>query len=256
MKNKILLLAALAASCVLGLRAADPSPLAQATSALKAGDIAAAESLVTPLTTATPPDAAALNLLSQIRVAQKRTKDAVDAAEAATKADPTKPEYFSQLGAAVSMRMGEVGFMQVALLSGKLKSAFEKSVELDPKHVPGLIGLARFYSNAPEIAGGNLRKAAEFAERVKALTPHAGEFELGRIAEKREEFAAALAHYEAALAIRADSPHVQVSAGRMLARLGRKDEARTRFETALQQNPNHSVAKKALADLDAPPKAN
>jgi predicted Zn-dependent protease len=256
MKTKIILLAALAASCVIDLRAEAKSPVTQAASALKAGDIAAAESLVAPLAAVTPPDAAALNLLSQIRLAQRRVKDAVDAAEAATQADPTKPEHFSQLGAALSMRMGEVGFMQLAMLSGKMKSAFEKSVELDPKHVPGLIGLARFYSSAPEIAGGNLRKAADFAERVKVLLPHAGEFELGRIAEKREEFATALAHYEASLAIRADSPNVQVSAGRMLVRLGRKDEARARFEVALQQNPNHSVAKKALAELDAPRKEN
>jgi tetratricopeptide (TPR) repeat protein len=142
--------------------------------------------------------------------------------------------------------------MQMAMLSGKMKGAFEKSVALDPNHVAGLIGLARFYSNAPEIAGGSPEKAKEFAGRVHALNPYLGELELARIAERAEDFSGALTRYDAALAIRPETTGVQVSAGRMLAKLGRKDEARTRFEAALKLNPAHEGAKKALAELDAP----
>ena len=226
--------------------------LEKAAAALKGGDAAAAEALVAPLASATPPDAAALHLLSQVRLAQKRTKEAVEAAEAATKADPTRAEHFSQLGMALSARMPEVGFMQMAMLSGRMKSAFEKSVELDPRHVAGLIGLCRFHVNAPEIAGGSLTKAAEYATRLKALVPPLGEAELGRVAEKREDLPAALAHYEASLALRAEAPNTQVAAGRVLAKLGRKDEARARFEAALRLKPDLAPAQQALAELDAP----
>lgn len=88
--------------------------------------------------------APALHQLSIERLQQKNTKEAVESAEQATKADPTKAEYFSKLGMALGQRMGEIGFMQQAIMSGKLRKAFEKSVELDPNHVAGLIGLAHY----------------------------------------------------------------------------------------------------------------
>ena len=253
MKTMIRSLAALAASFLLVVSASAQTDLEKANAALKAGDLATADALVTPLASATPPEAAALHLLSQVRVAQKRAKDAVEAAEAATKADATKPEHFSQLGMALSVRMGEVGFMQMAMLSGKMRKAFEKSVELDPRHVNGLVGLTRYFSNAPEIAGGSLTKAAEYAERVKAILPFLGEAELGRIAEKREDYAAALTHYDASLAARAESPGTLVAAGNVLVKLGRPDDARARFEAALKIAPQHEGAKKALAALAAAP---
>jgi len=199
-----------------------------------------------------PADAAALHQQSIERLQQKNTKEAVEFAEQATKADPTKAEYFSQLGTALGQRMGEIGFMQQAMLSGKLKKAFEKSVALDPHHVAGLIGLARFYTNAPEIAGGSFVKAAEFASRVQKLNPFLGELELANIANKDEQYAEALAHYEAAAHLKPDQAGVQLGCGRMLVQLGRKDEARARFEAALKLNPNFEAAKKALAELDQP----
>lgn len=251
MKTKSSLLAAFAAFVFLAVGAHAQTDLEKAAAALKSGDASGAEAIVAPLAAATPPDAAALNLLSQVRLAQKRSKEAVEAAEAATKADATKPEYFSQLGVALSQRMGEVGFMQMAMMSGRMKAAFEKSVELDANHVSGLIGLTRFYSNAPEIAGGSSTKAAEFAQRVRALNPFLGEVELARLAERAEDFAGALAHYDAALALRPEAAGVQVNAGRMLVQLDRKDEARARFEAALKLNPAHDGAKRALAELGA-----
>jgi tetratricopeptide (TPR) repeat protein len=232
--------------------ASEPSALDRATAAFKAGDVAGAEALVTPLATATPPDAAALNLLSQLRIAQKRNKEAVEAAEAATKAEPTNATHFAQLGMAIGARMGEVGFMQMAMMSGRMKGAFEQAVQLDPKNLNALVGLSRYYSNAPEIAGGSLTKAAEYAERVKAELPFLGEAELGRIAEKKGDLTAALQHFEASLKLRPESPGTLVAAGQVLAKLGRPDEARARFNAALQLNPAHEGAKRALAALDAP----
>jgi Flp pilus assembly protein TadD len=206
----------------------------------------------TPPVPPTPADAAALNQQSIASIQQKKAKEAVEFAEQATKADPTKPDYFSQLGVALSLRMNEVNFLQMAALSSKLKKAFEKSVELDPNHIPGLIGLARFYVGAPEIAGGSLVKAAEFAARVQKIDPFLGAIELARISEKDEKFAEALAHYEAAALLKPGHAGMQNACGRLLAKLGRKDEARARFEAALKLNPELESAKKGLAELDAP----
>jgi tetratricopeptide (TPR) repeat protein len=202
-------------------------------------------------TPAGPVDAASLNKQSIESLQQKKAKEAVEFAEQATKADPAKPEYFSQLGVALSARMNEVNFIQMAGLSSKLKKAFEKSVELDANHVPGLIGLSRFYTNAPEIAGGSLAKAAEFATRVQKIEPFLGAIELGNIANKDEKYAEALVHYETAANLKPGHAGVQAGCGRVLVKLGRKDEARARFEAALKLNPELESARKALAELNA-----
>lgn len=206
----------------------------------------------TPAAAAPAPDAAALYQRSLESLQAKKIKEAIELAEQAVKADPTKADYYAHLGVAISSRMGEVNFMQAAALSGKLRKAFEKAVELDPKHVGGLIGLVRYYSNAPEIAGGSPAKAKEFAERVVAIDPLLGQVELGRLAEKAEDYAGALSHYDAAAKLKPDSSGMAFASGRMLVKLGKKDEARTRFEKALALKPDHEQAKKALADLDAP----
>jgi Flp pilus assembly protein TadD len=226
------------------------SLLAAASAALLLGTLASAQA---PVPSAPPADAAALHQRSIELLQQKNAKEAVDLAEQATKADPTNPEYFSQLGVALSQRISEVNFMQMPAISGKMRKAFEKSVALDPNHLPGLIGLTRFYTNAPEIAGGSLEKAAEFAGRLRVINPFLGEVELGRIAEKNEDSAAALTHYEAASQLKPDNAGMQNACGRVLAALGRKDEARARYEAALKLNPEFEPAKKALAALDALP---
>jgi tetratricopeptide (TPR) repeat protein len=249
MKNQPLLLAALAASVLLVAPVSAQTDLDQAAAALKAGDLAAAEALVTPLTAAGSTDAGAFHLLSQLRVAQRRAKEAVDAAEQAVKLDAASPDHHSQLGLALSLRMGEVNFMQMAMLSGKMKGAFEKAVALDANHIGGLIGLTRYYASAPEIAGGSTAKAREFALRVQALNAVVGAGELGRIAEREEKFEEALRHYETVLAARPASAGAHFSVGSVLAKLGRKDEARARFEAALQINPQLEPARKALAEL-------
>lgn len=197
-------------------------------------------------------DAAALHQQSLDAMKQKDFKAAVDAAEKATKADPTKAEYFSQFGIALSQRMNEVNFMQMAMLSGRMRKAFEKSIELDPNHVAGLIGLSRFYTNAPEIAGGSLERAKEFALRVQKLVPLQGEIELGHIANKAEDYPEAVKHYEAAIALKPDNASLRNACGQALAKLGRKAEARAHFEAALKLKPDFEAAKKALAGLDTP----
>jgi Flp pilus assembly protein TadD len=223
--------------------------LVLATSAFAQTPATPPAALATP---AGPEDAAALNKQSSESLKNKDAKAAVELAERATKADPTKAEYFSQLGIALSQRMNEVPFMQMAMMSGKLKKAFEKAVALDPNNVAGLIGLARFYTNAPEIAGGSLAKAAELGGRLEKINPFLGAIELGRIAERGEQYDEALGHFSAASKLQPDNPGLQYACGFQLAKLGRKDEARARFEAALKLDPSHERTKKALAELDAP----
>jgi tetratricopeptide (TPR) repeat protein len=228
------------------------SALDEARAALRANDLNKASELLEPLTGEGAQDAAAFHLLSNVRMAEKNTKAAVELAEKATILDHTKAAYFSQLGMALGTRMTEVGFTQQAMMAGKLKQAFTKAVELDPNDLGGLIGLVRYYVQAPEIAGGSLEKAREYAVRLQRIDPFLGAMELGGVAERSENFEEALKHFEAAGTLRRGNTEVEKKCGQMLAKLGRKDEARARFQTVLKLNPADASAGKSLAELDAP----
>jgi len=234
------------------LHAQPATSVTQAKAAFDKGDLASAEALLAPLVAGDTPDAAACHQLALVRQRQKRAAEAVALLEQATKIDPTKPDYFSALGIALSQRMDDASFIQIPFLASKMKKAFERSVALDPNHLPGLIGLARYLNNAPEIAGGSREKAEEYAQRVLKLNPFLGEIELGNIAEKADDFAGALTHYEAASQLQPKNAGMHTAAGRMLAKLDRKGEARERLQLALKLDPQRQAAQKALAELDAP----
>ena len=80
----------------------------QATVLVSEGNLIDAETLLMPLV-GKRPDAAALNLMSQVRTGQMRSAEAVEFAERAVKADSGHPAYFCQLGRALTHRYGEVG---------------------------------------------------------------------------------------------------------------------------------------------------
>jgi Flp pilus assembly protein TadD len=226
--------------------------VAQAKAAFDKGDLASAETLLAPLATGDSPDAAACHQLALVRQRQQRAEEAVALLEQATKLAPTRPDYFSALGLALGQRMNGASFIQIPFLASKMRKAFERSIALDPNHLSGLIGLARFYSNAPEIAGGSPEKAAEYAQRVLKLHPFLGEVELGNIAEKTGDFSGALTHFESASRLQPKNAGLHTTAGRMLAKLDRKAEARERLQLALKLDPQSQAAQKALAELAAP----
>ncbi len=224
-------------------------PIAAAKAAWQKGDLAAVETAVAPLAAATPPAAPAAYYLGLVRQKQGRLPEAVKLLDQAAALDPTQPDYHVAVGTAAAEQMRGANFMQLAQLSGKMRKAYAKAVELDPKHIGGLIGLARFYGSAPEIAGGSSEKAREFAQRLREIMPHLGEQELGQIAERAEDFAGALRHYETASTLKPDHAGSHAAAARVLAKLGRNDEARARYEKVLAIAPHHEAARAALAKL-------
>jgi tetratricopeptide (TPR) repeat protein len=240
--------AALATAALAVTLARADSPVEQAAEDIKRGEYTHAEDLLMPLVETKRADAAAYYNMALVRMAQKRNEDAVKFAERATKGDPTKAQYFSQLGLACYARIAEVGPLDGDALATKMRKSFERALAIDPRQMAALMGLMHFYERAPEIVGGNRRKAVEFAERVRQIDPYQGEIELGRLAAGANDFESALVHYDAATKLQPDDLATATACGWTLYKLGRKNEARARFEAVLKVNPDFGPAQLGMTE--------
>jgi tetratricopeptide (TPR) repeat protein len=97
----------------------------------------------------------------------------------------TEAEHHFCLGLSYGQKARQAPFWQQALLAPKIRKALEKTVSLDPAHVPARIGLSRFYLQAPTLLGGDLNKAYEQAEVLLRLDASAGHDLINKIEAAR-----------------------------------------------------------------------
>ena len=95
--------------------------------------------------------------------------DAVDHMERAVELSSSNADYYYGLGAAYGTKAQNAGVLKQAFIAPKVKKAFEKAVELNPKLVEAHIGLAQYYWRAPGIMGGDMEKAWKEADAAIQL---------------------------------------------------------------------------------------
>lgn len=95
--------------------------------------------------------------------------DAVDHMERAVEINPTSAIYYYGLGAAYGTKAQNASIFKQPFLAPKVKNAFEKAVELDPKLIEAHEGLAQYYWKAPGIMGGDMEKAWKEADLMIGL---------------------------------------------------------------------------------------
>jgi tetratricopeptide (TPR) repeat protein len=226
------------------------SPVDQATALLDRGEYFAAERVLAPLAKAKRPDAGTLWALSRVRTGQGQTEDGMELAERAVKTDGSQARYHAQLGAAVMAHvMGANRLNQPALLA-RARRAYERALALEADNAVALLGLARLFWSAPANLGGDLKQAQALAERARKVEPFKAELELGTIAAVRKNHAAALQHFEAAIALNPRDATARLSAAHVLLRLERFREARERYEEALKLDPKSDAARTGLESVE------
>lgn len=228
----------------------EPTPFVQATAAFEQGDLPRAEALTLPLAAAEAASADAWALLGQIRLAQKRLPEAVEAFGRAAARKPESAQLRSRLGAALLDQAETVsGDARAALLS-RAREELERAETIDPTCVDAQFALLRHVLLSP--AAGSPDTAAWRAARVIELDPLDFTYAVADLAERRERFDLAERYYALIDRQFPGNPWFEMKRAAMLARLGQVDTARTRLEAILRRVPDFAPARDELARLPAP----
>ncbi len=100
--------------------------------------------------------------------------DAADSFEEAVELDKNNADYYFWLGQALGADAINSNMISRAFLAPKIKEAFQKAVEIDPKHLRGNIGLVNFHLNAPGILGGDLEEAYNIGKNLITIDEKSG----------------------------------------------------------------------------------
>ena len=195
-------------------------------------------------------------------------------------------DYHFWLGRAIAMDAQNSNVISQAMMASDILEEFERAVELDPKHIPGLMGVIGFYTNAPGIMGGDIDKAEKHAKELVKLDEMKGRTSLAQIYLKQEKMDSveiqikileesfrndsslgnlynslgyyylgedkivkAIDAFEKQVMINPESANSHDSLGDGYKAAGRKDDAIAQYKKALEINPDFSASADNLEEL-------
>ena len=123
----------------------------------------------------------------------------IPSCEKAVALAPDNGLYHLWLGRIYGEKADRAGFLSAAGLAGKVRTEFERAVELSPNNWEARTDLAEFYLEAPAIVGGGKDKARAQAALLAPLNPAMSHWVLARIAQKNKDNAKAEQEYRAAI---------------------------------------------------------
>jgi tetratricopeptide (TPR) repeat protein len=171
-----------------------------------------------------------------------KADDAVKAFEQAVKLDDKNAVYHLWLGNALGTVAQKASVFRQPFLAKRIKSEFERTVQLDGTNIDGHDGLMQFYLQAPGIAGGSVGKAREQAEAIAAINPLRGHFARATIANHEKDAAGVECEYRAAASESPDSLNAVANLVNLLANSNRADEAFATIDKFLARKPGDLVA--------------
>jgi tetratricopeptide (TPR) repeat protein len=169
-------------------------------------------------------------------------ENAIKTLEKAVKLNANSAEAHFQLGRAIGSTAQTASKLRQPVLARRIKSEFEKTVTLDPTHIPAREGLISFYLMAPGVMGGSVSKAREQADAIRKINPLRGYLADATVANDQTDAAAAGKAYAAAVAEFPDSLNAVTSFVSFVSNNGRTEEAFAPLERFLAKHPSHRLA--------------
>ena len=216
----------------------------------------------------------------------KDPEEATENFEEAVDLQDKNADYHFWLGQAIAMDAQNSNVISQAMMASDILKEFERTIDLDPKHIPGLMGVIGFYTNAPGIMGGDIDKAEQHAKELIKLDEMRGRTSLAQIYFKQEKIDSAeiqvgileenfendkslgnmynsLGYYylgednvekaieafEKQVKVNPESANSHDSLGDGYKAAGRRDDAITQYKKALEINPDFSASADNLEEL-------
>jgi len=110
-------------------------------------------------------------LLSQGQ--DKQIDEAVKLAEQCVQAHPQNADCHESVGNAYGSKAIRAGVMSAMGYVGKIRDAFKKAIELDPKNTDARFSLLQYYQQVPGIMGGGSGNAKELVAQTQKVNPEA-----------------------------------------------------------------------------------
>jgi len=136
--------------------------------------------------------------LAQVFLTSKFSDEesAIEHLESAIEINPTNADYAFAMGQAYGMKTSKASILKQPFLAPKVKSWFEKTIELNPKHLGGHVGVAQYCSQAPSIMGGDMARAWKEVDIVRSLDRYQGTMLKANLLRREKKFADAEAEYK------------------------------------------------------------
>ncbi len=181
-------------------------------------------------------DAVSYNLLCRSYFMIDEWDRAITACERARNLDPQNSLYYLWLGRVYGEKADRAGFLSAAGLAKKVRTSFERAVELDPRSWEAHSDLAEFYIEAPGVVGGGKDKARQQADALMPLNPGVAHWVLARVAAKEKDAAGAEREFRAAITASHSGAHAWFEFAYFLFRANRLDEMEQALHT-LESSP-------------------
>lgn len=185
-----------------------------------------------------PADASAQALRCSLYASIDKADDALRACEAASVLAPTNSDAALALARALGKKADGSGALTGLRMVGKIRTAFERAVQLDGTNVEALSDLGEFYVEAPALVGGGLDKAQALVTRLQPLSPARAHRLAAMVAAKRKDNARAEQEYRAELAL-APTPEAYVDLARFYGSQKQWSAAAEHARLALEHDQQH-----------------
>jgi tetratricopeptide (TPR) repeat protein len=188
---------------------AAPALYAQSTSPgvqlFESGDWAGAKAEFSVAVRRNDRDARAYYYLGRLAMIEDELEAAAEHFERATRLEPNVSDYHLWYGNATYQQVPRVSKLKQPFLARRVKSEFERAVELDARNIDARDVLVDFYSMAPGIMGGSADKAREQAQAIARIDAMRGHLAFARLAVSAKDTPAVEREMNAAIAATPDS---------------------------------------------------
>ena len=184
-------------------------------------------------------DDAALHCMGRVYEAMNKSGPAAEWFEKAIKVNDKVALHHLWLGNALGDQAQHANKLKQPFLAKRVKSEFERTVELDPTSIDGRHGLIQFYSQAPGFMGGSMDKAREQAREIQKLNAMRGHVELATLLETKDnDVPGAEREFVAAVTAAPDSSYGYNNLAGFYRRQKKYDEAVATWDRLLKIRPD------------------